>query len=208
VRGPGRTRSPVMGLLKERTGPVHRRVEDKLGLLNPDLTIERLKAVLARFFGFWETNEIQIGAWSVDHPSASAQFRCTDRRRAALFADDLLALGMTTGELGRVPGAPAIFDGLNHSKVLGWLYVTEGSTLGGAIITRHLRRVGALTDFALHSFRPYGEGLGAMWRDYTSTLDRFVSDNPVRTEAVVEAALRTFDALERWLEPLSVSASG
>jgi heme oxygenase len=203
----GRRRSLVMGLLKERTSSVHERVEAQLGLLDPNLSAARLKAVLARFFGFWDSNESQIAVWSADSPAISAGLQCADRRRAGLFAADLTALGLTSGELELVPRAPLVFDRLTDARVLGWLYVTEGSTLGGALITRHLRSVNSLRQLRLGSFRPYGEGPGAMWRAFTSALDGFVAGDLIRAEAVVASGLSTFEALEGWLAPLALSGA-
>jgi hypothetical protein len=45
-----------MAALYVRTRPVHQRVVAQLGLLDPDLSMERLRAVITRFFAFWSTN--------------------------------------------------------------------------------------------------------------------------------------------------------
>jgi heme oxygenase len=205
VRGAPVTSTSVAQLLKRHTRPVHERVEAQLRLLDPGLTSRRLRRVIERFFGFWEPNEMQQMKWSSDHPAEALILRCSERRRAALFARDLRILGAGDAALEAVLRAPPIFESLDEAKVLGWLYVTEGATLGGAIITRHLRTVHALTDLRFECFKPYAEGPGAMWRAFTSALEDFTRDDVARTDSVTRAAVATFEALERWLAPLATS---
>jgi heme oxygenase len=89
------------------------------------------------------------------------------------------------------------------SEVLGWLYVSEGSTLGGAVIDRTLRALPEGAQLRLRTFTPYLEGPGPMWRDYLEFLSAWVGDDASRADQVVAAAEHTFDSLERWLTPLS-----
>lgn len=92
---------------------------------------------------------------------------------------------------------------MGTAEVLGWLYVTEGSTLGGAIIARRLPPL--VAPLGVPAFlRPYPEGPGPMWQSYLAHLDEWVGADASRAERVVAAAVSTFDALEAWVRPLRI----
>jgi len=72
---------------------------------------------------------------------------------------------------------------------LGCLYVLEGATLGGSILSNHV---------ALAS---YGPDLGAMWRSLGQCVDAFGERHPDGQLAMVGSARATFDKLGQWLSP-------
>ena len=73
---------------------------------------------------------------------------------------------------------------------LGLLYVVEGATLGGQVISRRL-------EVKLAFFRGYGEATGRMWRETSARL-RAVS-NPAAQDEAVRSAVSCFTLLRRWL---------
>jgi heme oxygenase (biliverdin-IX-beta and delta-forming) len=194
--------------LKQNTSVLHRGVEAHLKLLDPSLSAERLRSVLLRFYGFWAANEPTIGLWCATHPKAASALRWKRRQRTELFADDLLTVGIEPRRRGSVPRPPPVFEHIDHAQVLGWLYVAEGSTLGGAIIDRHFRNTPALAGVSLRCFAPYAEGPGAMWLAFRSSLQDFAAGDAARTTAVVAAAVATFESLDRWLSPLGIGSTG
>ena len=83
---------------------------------------------------------------------------------------------------------------------LGSLYVMEGSTLGGAVITKALRHAAWLPPGGFRYFNPYGAETGRMWRRFQ---DAFRAACAVGGETAVErGAVETFEVLHRWLTPL------
>jgi heme oxygenase len=189
--------------LKHRTAGTHERVEATLGLLDPQLSAARLRDVLSRFAGFWQGTERVIDEWAERAPVPAEHLRWTRRRRREVLRNDLLRLGLTVRDLNELPEAPSVFIAPDTSEVLGWLYVSEGSTLGGAVIDRTLRALPEGAALRLRTFAPYLEGPGPMWRDYLAYLCAWVGDDGLRADQVVAAAEHTFDSLERWLTPLS-----
>jgi heme oxygenase (biliverdin-IX-beta and delta-forming) len=195
-------RSGVAHQLKQHTASTHARVEDALGLLDPDLSAVQLRAVLGRFAGFWQGNERLIDEWAQREPGPAEALNWPRRRRLELLRSDLLRLGMTVRELTALPEAPAVFTGVDTADVLGWLYVSEGSTLGGAVIDRTLRTLPEIDALRVRTFTPYLEGPGPMWRSYLHVLEEWVGVDADRCARVITAAVGTFDALERWLVPV------
>lgn len=201
------TLTTLVRLLKERTAHAHGQVESQLALLDPEFTAARLRDVVQRLFGFWAGNEPAIEQWSAAHRTAAMAVDWPRRRRTHLFAQDLQTLGTPHRTQLTVPRAPRVFPVVGPAEVFGWLYVTEGSTLGGAVIDRHLRRLTHLNAPSLRCFTPYVEGPGPMWCSLRSALQEWGSGGPDRADAVIAAAGATFDSLHDWLAPIDVAAA-
>jgi heme oxygenase len=188
----------VLRLLRTGTATVHAEVERTLGLMDPELQRSRLVHVLERLHGFWIAAERGLDAWAARHPADARAVDWPRRRRAAVFADDLRALG--AGTAGAAPG-PSAVSGLpavpGTDEALGRMYVLEGSTLGGTFIDRHLAGLPQLADVRLRAFSPYGAETGAMWHAFRRvTRDRMSAGGD--PSAVVTAARETFGVLAAW----------
>ena len=153
----------VLVELRTATAVAHEQVESTLGLMDPYLGAERLVAVLSRLHAFWTAAEAGLDAWALRFPADAETLAWSRRRRGHLFADDLHALGAAVpGDGG--PALPAVED---TGQALGRLYVLEGSTLGGAFISRHLATLDTLgPGVRLGAFSPYGPDTGAMWHAF------------------------------------------
>ena len=151
--------------------------------------------VLELLAGFWAGQEPALDAWFARHPDTAAALQWSRRSRSALLIDDLDTVATACGvAVPAVVPEPAVFPEPDEAEVLGWLYVAEGSTLGGAVIDRSLQRAGfpcRLTHVA-----PYPEGPQPMWRAYLAHLEAWTSDDPARVERVVAAGEAPFVALE------------
>jgi heme oxygenase len=197
--------SPVAVRLRERTAATHEQVEAGLDLLDPALSATRLREVLARLTGFWRVAEQLVEQWALSHPDAAAALSWRRRRRSEILRQDLLCLGMTGRAIAALPQPPDSFvpHGPTEAQVLGWLYVSEGSTLGGAVIDRAGRHRPGSPLTTVRTFRPYAEGPGPMWRSYLDYLRGWVGDDLARENAVVAAGQASFTALAQWLAPVS-----
>lgn len=163
-------------------------------------------AVLDLLHGFWAGTEPALDSWFTRHPEVAERLAWTRRARLHRLDADRAVLA----ELCDVPPAPAavapaVFADVDEAAVLGWLYVAEGSTLGGAVIDRLLRDAGL--PCRLQSFRPYAEGPQPMWRAYLEQLQAWTVDSPARTGLVVAAGVQAFAALEQWTTAGSVAAA-
>jgi heme oxygenase (biliverdin-IX-beta and delta-forming) len=195
-----RSTGDVLRMLRRGTATEHEDVERMLGLLDPALDRSRLIEVLTRLHGFWLAAETGIDEWSRHCPADAAAVTWPRRRRADLFAADLLALG--AGPATTVPG---LTDVGGTDAALGRMYVLEGSTLGGTFIDRHLSGLPQLAGVRLRSFSPYGGETGAMWRAFRrTTRDRVAAGGDADT--MVASARDTFAALAAWCRPVAVPA--
>jgi heme oxygenase (biliverdin-IX-beta and delta-forming) len=190
----------VLRRLRTGTAAEHEDVERTLDLLDPGLERARLAEVLDRMHGFWVAAETGLDAWAARSRVDADAVAWPCRRRAALFAADLQALGApVTTEL---PDLPSVAD---TDEALGRMYVLEGSTLGGTFIDRHLAGLPQFSGVRLRSFSPYGDETGSMWHAFRrSVRDRVAAGGDA--DVMVTAARDTFGALAAWCRPVAVPA--
>ena len=188
--------------LKQATQTRHAALESRSILLDPSLSFTAYRNCLRRFFGYYAPLElVLLGAnrWS-DAGLATATWQ-----KAPLLAQDLLTLGDTPDQLEQAPQCQSLPDLSTTARVLGCLYVIEGATLGGQIVTRHLADTLAVTAQCGGAFfRGYGEHTGSRWKAFGTQLTAFASQSGSDDE-IVASANETFETLDRWLYPVQSS---
>lgn len=190
----------VMLVLREETRTAHARleaqVEARYGLMAPAPDRERYLSLLEEFWGFYEPLEQRIlaaRAWPV------CGFDYRTRRKAHLLLQDLDFLGGGRSAHRRLPSADGLPDVSSLPRLVGALYVVEGSMLGGQVISRRLAEtlgLGATTGAAF--FHGYGSRTGERWREFGTFAEQAVPDPPAVREAT-ETAREAFACFGRWL---------
>src|SRR3954452_7915212 len=123
----------LMSSLRVQTRTQHDAIERSRALPEPPLSRDRFLRVLQRFFTFHRIWEPAIAA----HESLRAFH--VSRHRLPLLRRDLLALGMQARDIDALPPCDDARELAAHeAEAIGSLYVLEGSTLGGQIISRAL----------------------------------------------------------------------
>lgn len=87
----------------------------------------------------------------------------------------------------------------SYAEFIGALYVFEGSTLGGAVILKQLKKnknLAHLTDFNFYNC--YGDKLGMYWKLFLDHLNQIQDNDEV--EACINAANHTFGILKDYME--------
>ncbi|WP_151777958.1 biliverdin-producing heme oxygenase [Acinetobacter brisouii] len=84
---------------------------------------------------------------------------------------------------------------------LGWIYVSEGSTLGAAFLFKEAQnRLGFSTEFAARNLAAYPEGRAKVWKRFVQALDD-AQYSKEQQDQVIQGALDAFayfgDALEQ-----------
>ncbi|KQQ18226.1 heme oxygenase [Methylobacterium sp. Leaf123] len=169
--------------LRDATHAAHEALERDLDWEARVATLPGYRALLVRLRGFHAAYEPAIGAALAD-----AAFFDPRRRLLALDAD-LHALDAATGQM---PAAPCL-DGAGAA--LGALYVLEGSTLGGAVIGRHVARLHG-EDVPLAYYAGRGRATGPLWRAFRERLDGLPE---AEAAAAFAAGIATFEAMRGWL---------
>ena len=171
----------IIELLRTQTGAAHQALEDGIDLERRlDQTTGRV-AIVRGFHQLHAAAEAVLAPWL----ASVAGLDFAGRRRAQTVCNDLKALGAKPGFRAR----PPVIDSLG--RALGWFYVLEGSSLGGRTIHKGLTTRGHdLT--GLSFFDPYGETVGARWRDFVAVLDRETQSGQARSEDIVQGACEAF----------------
>jgi heme oxygenase len=119
-----------------------------------------------------------------------------ERRKSASLENDVLSLGGVLPE--KVPALllPMIE---NQLQAFGALYVMEGSTLGGLIISQMIKKQLNISDNHLSFFRSYGDQLVPMWNSFKLILDK-QPETKAEDEIVIAAADATFGQFKIFLE--------
>ncbi|SFQ53620.1 biliverdin-producing heme oxygenase [Hymenobacter arizonensis] len=174
--------------LRTETRPSHDAVEQNgfaQSMRAGTLTLATTQYFLAKMYGFLKPYEDRLQefswapAWEIER-----------RLRAHLILSDLES-GPDAAALPLCPAMPPLHT---RAELLGAMYVLEGSTLGGQVISRELAKAGI-------SARTYFEGnrerTGPLWKSFCHLLSEAAVEED--DNDIVLSARRTFEHLEAWL---------
>lgn len=189
----------LLAELRARTAEAYRRLERDLDLLGEPPDRDRFVHLLERFHGFHAVWEPQVARVL----GKEAAF-LVPRRRTYRAAQDLMALGHTRRDIAELPLCLAAARLVSSpASAIGTLYVMEGSTLGGPLISRHLQSAGWPPPEGLGYFDPYGPATGTMWRHFRLWAEATSAGRVTGggSNGTVAAAVATFETLQAWLVP-------
>lgn len=155
------------------------------------ITIDEYRLLIQKFYGYIAPCELLIK----EHPSA--KILITGREKTVLLQQDLQALGITVMP-AHCNHLPLL---LEYEQILGYLYVMEGSTLGGQIFTKILQTQLAITEnLGGNFFNAYGRNTETMWASFCNELNN-VTNTELKNK-VIDSACVTYNKLHQWLQIL------
>jgi heme oxygenase (biliverdin-IX-beta and delta-forming) len=184
------TLEPAAVMLKKATAERHIDVEKTI---NPYIrnirSIDDYASLLKTFYGFYFPLQNKISRFL----TAADLADINERKLASLIVEDLESLGQPITALPTCQVLPTI---INKAQAFGCLYVMEGSTLGGRIISKWLQTNSFITlhDGQLHFFKGYNEQTGSKWKTF---LDALNEQQDIK--AVIDAANETFILFQNWI---------
>jgi heme oxygenase (biliverdin-IX-beta and delta-forming) len=203
---PPATPSSILSRLRLETRSEHEAVEQVLDLMSTSLTRQGYRQRLQQFFGFYAPLEDALqarGNWTADI-AGGAQLSPATRSalasrltKTAHLRQDLGCFDVMTEDLPLCLNLPPLGS---QAELLGCLYVLEGATLGGQMITRHVQSTLGITPDAGGSFfEGYGADTGKMWQSMRQLLLSGAPDT-LSENTIVANAITTFACLRRWCE--------
>lgn len=179
--------------LRARTAQVHARL-DRLPVFEPILAGRAdwpgYLRLLVAYHGFYtcarrnlHAGYRQLLALGVDAP---------DRDPVALLAADLLACGATVVPDPGMEPAPA-----TPAQAVGWVWVAEGSALGGRVIDRALDALFGARREGRRFFEPLSDS-GLRWRHVCASMEDYGSHRDA-LESMAQGAQDAFACIERCL---------
>lgn len=175
--------TPILDHLRLATRDLHQTLEARLDVFARIADPARRREMVSRFLAFYRPAEAALAGMLGDEPDLEFEAR---RKVPALERDaaTLKAAAPADAPLAAPSG---------RSEALGFLYVLEGSTLGGRVIDKQLR-VRGLSPEGLSFFQGYGEATGARWKAFCAVLER--ADDKA---AAARGARSAFAQMEAWM---------
>ena len=186
----------ILAKLKEQTAEQHQRLEGNLNILARFNSAQGYKLLLEQFYGFYRPLEMHLGSVMCP-PGFLANF--TARRKTPLLEKDLLFLDLPERELRALPQCQKLPTVESEAQAFGCLYVLEGATLGGQIISKYVAdKLGYESERGATFFMSYGAEVRAMWCGFCQALREYATAHDADDE-IVAAAVDTFDKFDQWL---------
>ena len=186
----------ILAKLKESTRDQHEALETVVDVLNKSFTHPDYRELLTKFYRFYSAIEPQLPVSEL----ADAGFDIESRRKSPLLERDLEALGILD-EVRKLPAWTDIPSTANAAEAFGSIYVMEGATLGGQVITRHLKEhLGLTPEKGGAFFNSYGPMVGPMWKEFGRIVTEFSEKNSGNDDTIVANAKETFECFRRCFE--------
>lgn len=176
----------ILQRLRAETHPYHHALEQtefNQALAAGSVSAAATARFLAKLYGFLRPYEAHLR-----HHSFGPDWQIERRQRAHLIEQDL-------ADATCLPECADMPDLRTRPQLLGALYVLEGSTLGGQVITRQLAKAGISTRAY---FTGYAEHTGPMWKSFCQLLA--AEATPDNETEIVQSAIQTFQKLHAWIE--------
>jgi len=165
------------------------------------LLIPRLKNIsdkkeyaklLAIFYGYFFPLEQLINDY-LDNRSVPD---FAERRKADALLQDYAAVAPQSEPISICDDLPQI---TNDAEAMAALYVLEGSTLGGRIITQMLvNNTGIRPEEGIRFFSGYRENTELMWQRFIKALDTYSDDEAIH-RSMAQTADDTFLKFKNWI---------
>lgn len=169
--------------------PYHDRIEATVDLMRPDVRPSDYRRFLSRSFAFLARCEREL-----DLDAAPVELDVRRRLKRPALAADLAALGI---EEALVQGCAETPQVNSWPSALGYLYVVEGSTLGGQLLLRYLTTRLQLDETCTHFLSGYGAATGGQWKNFLAVLSTALERSAGERAQIAQTAMTTFTLLER-----------
>ena len=175
--------SPILDHLRSATRDLHDGLERRLDVFARVADPVQRRQMVGRFLAFYRPAEAALSRVLIAEPGLDFDAR----RKVPALERDMAALKAAP------PADAPLALPAGRSEALGFLYVLEGSTLGGRVIDKQLR-VRGLSSEGLSFFQGYGEATGARWKAFCAVLER--ADDKA---AAARGARSAFAQMEAWM---------
>ncbi len=176
----------ISAYLKEQTKQQHDDTEAKLQsqkIFDKSYTLDDYKTLLIHNYKLINRYEPQIQ----DQLQKYAELKLNLRSKIKALKTDLNNLKIETTD--EIP----VQNLENEAEAFGALYVMEGSTLGGNVIAKQLRKNPEFENVEFNYFGVYGENTGLFWQEFKAIIDEKISEN--QYEDCVAGAKKAYQLL-------------
>ena len=177
--------STLFSQLKASTESEHREIEAIIAPFVSFKSIDVYKEHILKSWIFYRSIETDLAA--LPWPVIGLDF--DSRRKIPLLEQDLLVLEVKSRP---VESSPRISESLDLDFAIGCLYVVEGATLGGQVISGYLSGLGIEPATGGRFYHGYGAKTGEMWKSLrTVAAHHCLTD--IQIDRAIEGAKLTFE---------------
>jgi heme oxygenase (biliverdin-IX-beta and delta-forming) len=175
--------------LRLETANDHQEAEKGMHLMHLDVDAADYLRCLSRVYGILAPWEEQAFVAAPEWLRASLSLR---KRRHMLDSDFATWGALPTPDRATLPPFDDVYS------MLGAMYVMEGSTLGGQVISRHVEKcLGLVAGNGDAFFLGHGDQTGRMWKEFCSLLETKVPED--RSDSVILGAKAMFRCFREWM---------
>jgi heme oxygenase len=189
----------ILAELKTQTWPIHQELEkiSLLKIMREEKDLQEYKKLLCVFYGFIYPYENKIKMTNSD--------LLTNREKSPLLRADLATFEQIN--LDELSFCEATTSLNMEAEIYGYIYLMEGATLGGQVITKALKANNKLSpQNSTHYFNDYDQETRRNWGDLSLDLCEKNLANTQKNQ-VITTAIETFTALFHWLNRIIPNAS-
>lgn len=179
--------------LREETRTNHSQIECVpllKKIIDGQISLDDYQQLIIKFYGYISPCEKQINAVNSD-----ISF---DRQKLPLLIKDLLALGVESQAQADIELCHHLPDLTTRPGIIGYLYVMEGSTLGGQVISKILKnKLSLMADSGAAYFSGYGEQTKLKWNSFCQMLE--IEADKCDQAIIIKSANEVFTTLHHWM---------
>jgi heme oxygenase (biliverdin-IX-beta and delta-forming) len=183
--------------LKIHTAASHADLEKTLDVFSRIQTKSDYARLLGRFLTMYEPLEDQLSR-AENWPERGLDF--DSLRKASWLREDLAALGAPAHDIDSWERCNQLPETESLGAAIGCLYVLEGSTLGGRVISKRFgETLGIAPGSGGRFFNGYGAETGERWRAFGQWTRAMEEREGFLEPEATRAAKETFACFGRWL---------
>jgi heme oxygenase len=187
----------IMARLRHDTADYHTRAEQAVDLRSSLSSRNDYRDLLGRLYGYYAPVETALERFAAEIP----ELLIHQRRKTQLLESDLRILGHSAATIATLHRSEAFPCLSGVASVVGSMYVLEGATLGGRVITRLLeKQLGIRHDSGGAFFASYGDRIDAMWSAFSQAAQRCCTA-ATQQDVAIKAAIETFESFTAWVRP-------
>lgn len=174
--------SPVLQELREATSAAHEAIETEANVEPRLRDLTERPAMVARFHVLHRAVEAAVAPWRAAFEAEGY----APESHSILIGEDLVRLGVSA------PAGAAMDPLPTFGEAVGWVYVAEGSMLGGRVMRKAMTRDGIPLD-GLEFLDPWGDETGSRWRAFMHAMDSACASGRATRKDVVRGGRDAFD---------------
>ncbi|GAA0624798.1 hypothetical protein GCM10009422_21550 [Brevundimonas kwangchunensis] len=182
--------SPVLQALRTATADIHTKIETEADVERRLRDLEERPGMTVRFLALHTAVEAAIAPWR----GSFAEDGYDPDSRSPLIREGLKSLGGTPDDAEPAPALPS------YGEAIGWVYVAEGSMLGGRVMRKAMVR-DSIPLTGLEFLDPWGDETGSRWRAFIHAMESACASGRATQDDIVKGGEDAFDLAFRILVP-------